>query len=117
MPDGCMVGRGTIVVATERESLTVPEEKQGPLILNKLVLRHSEVREHVFYFFMTGDLITPSYSKMRLRLMTDYLRRKEAGAALVRFSIRTEESGEEMALKTIKDFIEHTAAILPAYVS
>ena len=117
MPDGCMVGKGTIVTAHERESLGVLERGRESIIVNKLALKQPETGEHVFYFFMTGDLITASYTRMRLHLMMSHLKRRQAGAALVRFSVRTDERNEDIALKTIKDFIKQTAVILPAYLS
>jgi EpsI family protein len=117
MPDGCMVGKGTIVTAHERESLGVLEGGRESITVNKLALKQPEAREHVFYFFTTGDLITASYTKMRIHLMMSHLKRRHAGAALVRFSVRTDENNEEMALKTIKDFIKQTAVILPSYLS
>jgi hypothetical protein len=81
--------------------------------VNSLLLKQRKENEHVLYYFLVGDYITPSYAKMRLRLMTHYLLRKPTSAALVRFSVRLPD-GQNERLQEFKDFVVHMTDILPS---
>ncbi len=108
MPEGCMTGQGSVIVASERVNVGTLEEEKEPLIANKLVLKQTEGNEHVFYFFIAGDLITASYPRMRLHLMMEHVKRRPTGAALVRFSTRTNGVSDEDSLTRLKEFIGQT---------
>lgn len=117
MPEGCMTGRGSVIVASEREIVAPSERGKGPLVVNKLVLKQAEGNEYVLYSFVVGDLITPSYPRMRFKLMMEHLKRKPTGAALVRFSAKPREGGEEETMKALKNFIKETVVLLPPILS
>lgn len=121
MPEGCMTGKGSVIIADERESLGSYGDEDEPLIANKLILQQPDGKEHVYYFFIVGDLITPSYTKMRLYLMSEYLKERQAGAALVRFSTRvaldTSQEDAEEALEILNHFVGLTIPVLRSHLS
>jgi EpsI family protein len=110
LPEGCMTGVGSIIAASGTEHIS----DDPPIIANKLILKQSEGAEFVYYFFMVGDLITPSYPEMRLKLMTEHLKRRNVGAALVRFSAKTNGEDEDDALRVMRDFGKQLASAVPA---
>ncbi len=117
MPEGCMTGQGSVIVASERADMSALDGKNQPIIANKLVLKQVEGNEQVFYFFIAGDLITASYPRMRLHLMMEHVKRRPTGAALVRFSTRTNGVSDEDSLTRLKEFIGQITDILPDYLS
>lgn len=116
MPEGCMVGRGSFVVADDREKMPA-SVSAAPVEANRLVLKKRDGNEYVYYFFVTGNLVTPSYPQMRFHLMTEHLKHRRTGAALVRFSMRTHAQGSDRRLERFKEFIGKFSSILPEYLS
>jgi EpsI family protein len=114
MPEGCMVGRGSLIVANEKENIHAGTNAP-PLEANKLVLKKHDGSEYVYYFFVSGDLVTPSYPLMRLHLMMEHLRRRRTGTAMVRFSTRTTEQDARKQLARLKEFISQFSPLLPEY--
>jgi EpsI family protein len=114
LPEGCMTGQGSVIVKSLREPVTAPGAEE-PFIANRLVLEQPEGKEHVFYFFIAGDLITASYPRMRLHLMMEHVKRRPTGAALVRFSAKTRERDEEI-LESLSDFIEQMVPVLRSHL-
>ena len=117
MPEGCMTGRGSVIIASEREQFGTSNDEEETLTMNKLMLKQDGGNEHVFYIFVAGDTITPSYPKMRYHLMREHLKRRRAGAALVRFSTMTTGDNEEETLTVFRRFIGQAIAILPYHLS
>lgn len=116
MPEGCMTGRGSVIVASEREVFASSQGEGEPIVANKIVLEQTGGNEHVYYFFAAGGLITPSYTKMRLHLMWEHLKRKPVGAALVRFSTKTGGTDEGETLETLSDFIDQMIPVLRSHL-
>ena len=116
MPEGCMTGHGSVIVASEREVLTSSQGESKSIIANKILLEQAGANEYVYYFFVVGDLITPSYPKMRLHLMWEHLKRKPVGAALVRFSARTVDTDEGETIDTLSDFIGQMIPVLRSHL-
>jgi len=116
MPEGCMAGRGSILVTKGKERINISGWDRPSIDANKLVFDQSTGREVALYFFESGPMITSYYSKMRCYLMINHILRRQTGAALVRFSIRTtgEDTQEELAL--LKEFVGRFAPILPEYL-
>lgn len=115
MPEGCMVGEGSIIAASEKETLTTTQGQGDPIVANKLILAQPYGEKRVLYFFMVGDLITASYPQMRFHLMMEHLKRRKAGAALVRFSTTT-DADDEQILETLNDFIEQMVPVLRSHL-
>lgn len=111
LPEGCMTGIGSVISASGKERIG----GEPPIIANKLILKQSEGAEFVYYFFLVGDLITPSYPEMRLKLMTERLKGRNPGAALVRFSAKA-SGKEEDALSVLRDFGRQLTPLLPQYL-
>jgi EpsI family protein len=116
MPEGCMVGRGSVIVAEDREIIALPNTQKATLAANKIVLKQRDNEEHVLYFFISGDLITPSYPAVRLHLMMEHLKGRAAGAALVRFSTHTNENNRVRNTQALKTFIADVCPLLPTYL-
>ncbi len=112
-----MTGQGSVIVASEMETIESIRERGEPILGNKFVLKQNEGNEYVFYFFVAGDLITPSYPRMRLHLIMEHVKRRPTGAALVRFSTRTNGVSDEDSLTRLKEFIGQITDILPDYLS
>lgn len=116
MPEGCMVGRGSIIVAEEREAIGIRNGDTPFVTANKLVLKQGDGDEHVYYFFVSEDLITPSYPAVRFHLMMEHLQGRPAGAALVRFSTRVNENNSARNIQSLKSFIGEVCPLLPRYL-
>ncbi|RJP75097.1 MAG: EpsI family protein [Candidatus Abyssobacteria bacterium SURF_17] len=116
MPEGCMVGRGSVIVAEEKEAIDISSGGTSSLTANKLVLKQRDRDEHVFYFFVSGDLMTPSYPAVRFHLMMEHLRGRSAGAALVRFSTHVNEDNRVQNVDVLKGFIREICPLLPVYL-
>ncbi|MBI5116954.1 EpsI family protein [Candidatus Poribacteria bacterium] len=116
MPEGCMVGSGSVIVAEEREIIALPNAQKATLAANKIVLKQRGSDEHVMYFFVSGDLMTPSYPAMRFHLMMEHLKGRTAGAALVRFSTRAGEDNRVQNTQALKAFIADVCPLLPIYL-
>lgn len=116
LPEGCMTGIGSVIMADERESLGAYGENDMPLVANNLILQQPGGKEHVYYFFVVGDLITPSYARMRFYLMKQHLKGRSRGAALVRFSTKVGNDQDEKIVYELEDFIREFAPNLPHYL-
>ncbi len=116
MPEGCMVGQGSVIVASETENVS-PASASFPLKANKLVLKQEGANEYVYYYFVSDGLITPRYPLMRLHLMLQHLKRRQSGAALVRFSTHASPANAEERTARLKDFIRQISPLLPEYLS
>jgi len=115
LPEGCMQGRGSVIITKGNETFDIPKRKT-PVSMNSFILEQADGYEHVLYYFVTGDLITASYPEMRFHLMTEHLKRKNTGAALVRFSTRVGNRETSKRSETFKEFVAHMTALLPAYL-
>jgi len=116
MPEGCMAGRGSILVTKEKEQIDVPGSDRPSIEANKLVFDQSAGREVALYFFESGPMITSSYTRMRWYLMRNHILRRRTGAALVRFSIRSTDEDTQEELAVLKKFVGQFVPILPEYL-
>jgi EpsI family protein len=115
MPEGCMTGRGSIITDSRTQALFY-DSRKSPLLVNSLVLKQRTENEHVLYYFLVNDFITPSYFRMRLRLMTQHLMRKPTSAALVRFSVRLPD-GQNEGMDEFRNFVTQMTSLLPSYLA
>ncbi len=116
MPEGCMAGRGSVLVTKGKEQIDVPGWSQPTIDANKLIFDQGGNREIALYFFESGPMITSYYPKMRWYLMRNHILRKQSGAALIRFSIRTTAGDMQGNLAVLKEFIGQFVPILPDYL-
>jgi len=116
MPEGCMAGRGSLLVTKEKEQIDVPGSDRPSSDATKLVFDQSAGREVALYFFESGPMITSSYTRMRWYLMRNHILRRRTGAALVRFSIRSTDEDTQEELAVLKKFVGQFVPILPEYL-
>jgi EpsI family protein len=112
MPEGCMVGRGTIITATETETIETENGETPKMAVNKLILNRPNHEEHVLYYFSAGGLVTPSYPRMRFHLMKEHLLRKRTGAALIRFSAVVNQNSSNTNPDELRRFVARMTPIL-----
>jgi len=116
MPEGCMAGRGSIVVDKGHERIDVPGWDPPFITANKLLFEQGDRYEIALYFFESGPMITPWYSEMRWHMMKNHVMRRQTGAALVRFSTRTSVDQTDQALALLKEFVGLFVPVLPDYL-
>lgn len=115
MPEGCMVGRGSIISDSRIQALSC-KDQDTPILANSLVLKQRTENEHVLYYFLVDDIATPSYLSMRFYLMMRHLMRKPTSAALVRFSVRLPD-GQNEGLNEFRSFVIQLTSLLPSYLA
>jgi EpsI family protein len=113
VPENCSIGAGTDILA----KAVVPIAIEGGLdsAANKLVIRKKRSTQIILYYFQAGEFITPSYIKMRWRMIGNYLKNKSSSGALVRYSTIADR-GEEEAVKTLQQFISLAAPVLQSHL-
>ena len=116
MPEGCMAGRGSVLVSKGKEQIDVPGWSNPTIEANKLIFDQGENREIAFYFFESGPMITSYYTQMRWYLIRNHILRRQSGAALIRFSIRTTADSTQNEIAVLKEFIGQFVPILPDYL-
>jgi len=116
MPEGCMAGSGSVLLSKGQERVDVPGWNPQSAVANKLVFEQRTGNEIALYFFESGSMVTPQYTKMRWHMMKNHIMRRQTGAALVRFSIRTNNGDTQHALEVLKEFMGRFIPILPDYL-
>lgn len=114
-PESCNTGVGMKVLEERIVPITVTLEggRKEQISLNRLVLGNTEPVRVIYYFYLTGDMMTGKYSDFRWNMMRQQLRFKRPSGAQVQLHLPVRENVE-----ATRDIVtHHMNALAPALFS
>jgi len=115
-PESCYGGVGYTIIDDRLETVEIQGEKPCLIQAKVLHYRRDNNEKLIIYFFEAGDFITPSYLKLRKRMMLNQVKFKRHSGAMVRFSTPILDENIDSALTTLKEFMSRLVPILPQYL-
>lgn len=113
-PERCSVGQGSYIDET---GIEIIRENTRSIIANKFIVKGERYKEVNLYYFKSGDFITPSYLKLKLRMMLNKLKGLPNSGALVKFSAPVSQNiSAEETIKIMKNFIKEVTPLLLNYL-
>ena len=115
-PESCYGGVGYTIIDDRVETIEIHGEKPCLIQAKVLHYRRDSIEKLIIYFFEAGDFVTPSYLKLRGRMMLNQIKFKRRSGAMVRFSTPILNGNADEAFTTLKEFMNELVPILPQYL-
>ena len=115
-PESCYGGMGYTIIGERVETLEIKGERPCTIEARVLHYRRDDNEKLIIYFFEVGDFITPSYLKLRKKMMLNQIKFKRHSGAMVRFSTPILDGNIDEAFTTLKEFMSQLVPILPQYL-
>jgi EpsI family protein len=109
-PEVCYLGSG--ITITDKSSIRISDS----LIVNRLILEKSKVRQLVIYWFKAGSLYTDKYLKQQIKIVLNRIFGKPTSSALIRISTDIKNNDPDAALALVKSFFTKIAPLLETYL-
>lgn len=115
-PESCYGGVGYTIIGERVETLEIKGERPCTIEARVLHYRRDDNEKLIIYFFEVGDFITPSYLKLRKKMMLNQIKFKRHSGAMVRFSTTILDGNLDDAFTTLKEFMSQLVPVLPQYL-
>lgn len=115
-PESCYGGVGYTIMNDRIETIEIQGEKSCFIQAKVLHYHRDNTEKLIIYFFEAGDFITPSYLKLRKRMMLNQIKLKRHSGTMVRFSTPILNGNEDEAFTILRNFMSELVPVLPLYL-